>query len=336
MGNNQFRTTITDNGEEITGTLQLVDEENITQEKEFDPLTVLGDLLNVVGYEQKSPYPQHNYHFKENYTKHPFFFDTEYTIISNSKMGGEFERTHFFVAFDLLREIICNNPLPRKYKGALPLDEFEVIKQFLQLKFTLEILFQEENPLYDWGYKENPFNGETVSTHQYLPLSEIKDFNIGQLTNIKTPYRFVYSCNSVEEIVFSVLHYLIFFGYTFVQCEHCGKYFAAKSKKQQYCKRKSPYEGYTHLQCEQAVRNILNKCRQRKKSIDRHLISSYGYAVASKFGDEYKKYMDAARACSSVENLQQLELFLCKENIKKNWYDASKRRPSPHNNRKNP
>lgn len=332
----QFRTIITNKNGEISGLLQVENEENIKQE--FDPLTVLGDLLNVVVYEEKSPYPQDNYSFKEGYTVHPFFLNSQYTSSACSKLADNLRIKPFFVAFDLLSEIIRENE-------QISISDFEVIKQFLNLRFTFQMLFEEINPLYEEGYTTNPFNGEEVEEYQYVPLDRIEGFNIKQLleNTDKSTHQFVYSCYSVEDIMFSVLHYLVFYKYKFAKCDHCGNYFATKTLKQKYCNRKSPYKSqykihtdksrkgdYTHLHCEQAVRNIKQDLVRRQKWVYSHLQKSYEPDAADKFYNEYLTYKDAVDKCSSVENLHRLEHFLSIKTVKENWYEKHEKVKFPY------
>ena len=59
-----------------------------TEKEQFDPCTVLGDLLNMVTYEKGRVYENHsphNYTVKEDYWKHPLL------------KGKEFQRMRFDV-----------------------------------------------------------------------------------------------------------------------------------------------------------------------------------------------------------------------------------------------
>lgn len=312
---------------ELSGTIQELSGGNIVNQKEFDPLTILGDLLNIVTYEEKSPYSQDNYAFKQNYQQFPFFLDREFE--GNTQFKKPFSFKPFFIALDELKRIMIEN-------AKLSLSEFEVLKQFLSLKFTFEIEFCEDNPLLELGYAVNPITKEKVAKNQYISLNEIHNFDVAQMFESKkdTSFRFVYSCTSVEDMIFSVLHYLMFFKYQFAKCNHCGNYFATKTLKQKYCRRYSPYQGYEHLNCEQAVRNIKQHFTRRRAHIFDHLSTLYTNEAKYNFDKEYERYKEVVDKCPSVENLRRLEQFLSDENVRKKWYRSDGRIPSPHRKRR--
>lgn len=324
MQNNNFRVIIISRDSKISGTLQELTSGHIVNKKAFDPMTVLGDLLNVATYEDISPYPQGNFSFKQDYTKHPFFLDKPFC--GNALFQAPLCFRSFFVSLNTLKEIITNNK-------RLSMSEFEILKQFLSLKFTFKIEVREIDPLYELGYQVNPINNEKVVKYHYVSLSDTHDFSIKQVFDriSKTAFRFNYFCSSIEDIAFSVLHYLILFEYQFLKCNHCGNYFAAKTLKHKYCKRRSPYKKYEHLECEQAVRNIKQNCVRRQGHVCDHLRELYGQDVSDNFYTEYATYKKAADECSSVENLLLLEQFLSIERIKQEWYQAENRIVSPHN-----
>ena len=142
--------------------------------------------------------------------------------------------------------------------------------------------------------------------------------------NNNEPFRFTYSCYSLEDIIFSICHFHILHNYKFNfkinRCIHCGKYFATKTFKQKYCKGKSPYKGCELLNCEQAVRDVRQKLARQKKSICSLLYKSYDPSILHIFYDEYDEFIKSLGDCSSAENLNKLEQFLSKENRKQRWY----------------
>ena len=103
------------------------------------------------------------------------------------------------------------------------------------------------------------------------------------------------------------------------KCNHCGKLYYYNHEKQIYCKRKSPYENYTHLECEQAVRNIKKKLSDRNKSIKSNLDNYYEHNFEA-YIEQWYKYKDEVDKCSSIENLKMLEVFTESSNMKKNFY----------------
>lgn len=210
-----------------------------------------------------------------------------------------------------------------------------MLKHFLSLTFTYKIELRELNPLYKLEYRVNSIN-KKISPYQYVCLNYNYDFSMGKVfvENSETAYRFIYSCSSVEDIIFSVLHYLVLFEYKFWKCNHCGNYFATQTLKQKDCKRKSPYKEYEHLDCERTVRNIKQKCVRRQGHIYDRLKDFYKERVSGKFSNEYELYKRAVDDYSSVENLFVLEQFLSNNNVKKKWYTEENRVKPTLNNRR--
>lgn len=85
-----------------------------------------------------------------------------------------------------------------------------------------------------------------------------------------------YDCETMRGLLFSVVHFYVMNGYKLLRCKHCEKYFATKDRHNLYCDRISPCYNLvaagsavlrSPLNCEQAVRTIRQKFRDRKKSI---------------------------------------------------------------------
>lgn len=306
----KYRVIIQSNHDELTSILQNTTGE--WSETNFKLLTVLGDLLDVVTYKEESPYPADNYSFKQNYTEHPFF--SEKMFDSNSWFREPLRDKRFFVALNELKEIIVNN-------RRLSANEIEILKQYLSLTFIFKMEFKELNPLYELGYRE--FKGKKVYEYQYSPLDYNCNFDLNKVIEKKgTDFRFIYLCHSIEDIIFSVLHYLILFDFQFTQCNHCKKYFATKTLKQKYCKRNSPYRGQENNPCEQAVKTVFQDFGRRKKRIYERLNN---YAEDEKkistFLDEYHELRAIARKSPTVENLEKLEQYLTQNGGAKRKYN---------------
>jgi hypothetical protein len=327
MKESVYRVTITNEDGKIRSTLQELNNLRMVRQKEFDLLTVLGDLLNVVTCDGSSPYPQDNYSFKPDYMNHPFFLDKAFR--GKQLFQEPLCFRSFFFALNQLNEIITKNK-------RLSASEFEVLKQFLSLTFTFKIELREINPLYKLDYRVNPINQEKVFPYQYVPLSYNYDFSMEKIfvENRDTANRFIYSCSSMEDVIFSVLHYLVLFKYKFGKCNHCSNYFATQTLKQKYCNRKSPYKEYEHVDCEQAVRNIKQKCVRRMGHVCSNLNEFYEQDVSIIFNNVYEVYKKAVDECSSVKNLFMLDQFLSTDNVKKNWYKEENRLKPPHNKKR--
>lgn len=132
---------------------------------------------------------------------------------------------------------------------------------------------------------------------------------------------------SATEVMIAYLYYCAYNELRLVRCKHCGKWFATKSLKNQYCNRVSPcfgiiIKGKEPLHCEQAVRNIMQNCGRIKNRIETKAATarrggdnSYMYAFARKCD---KFYIDAKKE-PSVSNLQRYYCFLKETEKSKGW-----------------
>ena len=95
------------------------------------------------------------------------------------------------------------------------------------------------------------------------------------------------NCENLVCVVLSVVRYLAVNNYKFLLCAHCGKPFCVpisrKTSRVKFCKRNSscvlaPHLNYTHLTCEQAVRNIRQQLsRMKKRLYNSHYNSGLGF-----------------------------------------------------------
>ena len=112
---------------------------------------------------------------------------------------------------------------------------------------------------------------------------------------------------TVTQVLISALYFYAYHDYKLARCQHCGKWFATKNLKKKYCDRVSPcfgtiVKGKTPLSCEQAVRNILQKCSRKKNRIT----TKMNQRSAIKYPDS--TYEDTFNAdCSRLYNLAKLE-----------------------------
>lgn len=307
MGKVQYTVIITKAENILLGTLQEVQSSSeILRQMDFNPLTVLWDLLCTV---EKIDTPNANprdipdYSPKDNYDAHPFYLG--HKVISTLSYS---KRKSFYLVIDELNRIITTN---RRLKES----DFEIVKQFFSLKFTYKIEFNQPNPLHEMGYVGEP-------EYHYLPLeyNYNYDFQKALADNESLDHRFTYSCYSLADIIFSVLHYLMLFGYKFNQCEHCGNYIANTSFKK-YCNRNSPYLGYEHLTCGVAVDHLKKVISKERKDTITILNNSYPKAVEG-FLREYDQYslVDGETMKMSCHNLEILKEITSKKHIRETWY----------------
>ncbi len=134
----------------------------------------------------------------------------------------------------------------------------------------------------------------------------------------KSDFIFYYESDNIRDIVFSSIHFALENGYKFSQCSHCRRWFfkegsrAGSNKK--YCNRKSTFNGYEHLPCEQAVRNINQELQREKKRIYNSMVREHlsTEQFVYDFLDECAEYMTKIKKCASVQNLSDYWSFLKK------------------------
>lgn len=121
---------------------------------------------------------------------------------------------------------------------------------------------------------------------------------------------------NVSQVMVAALYYYAFNEYKIIRCKHCGKWFATKTLKEQYCKRESPclgtiIKGKAPIPCEQAVQNIRQKQRRRYNNIYHYL---YSYAKEQReidyFVTQAQIFKDEIKNNPSPHNFQAYETFL--------------------------
>lgn len=127
-----------------------------------------------------------------------------------------------------------------------------------------------------------------------------------------------YESTDIKDIIFSSIHFALENGYKFSQCSHCGRWFfkdgSRAGSRKKYCNRKSTFNGYEHLPCEQAVRNINQELQREKKRIYNSMVREHlsTEQFVYNFLDECAEYMTKIKKCASVQNLSDYWTFLKK------------------------
>lgn len=146
----------------------------------------------------------------------------------------------------------------------------------------------------------------------YLPVSinETTSMEFDDLTN-------------VTQVMVALLYYYSYYGFKLVKCRHCGRWFATKSLKNQYCKQISPCCGEIlkgeNKSCEQAVRQIMQNCTRLRGAIRTKASNTVSAQLhSSKFLPEFEKenmgLECAARERPTVDNLTLYYNFLKRTN----------------------
>lgn len=155
-------------------------------------------------------------------------------------------------------------------------------------------------------------------TTNYLPTG-IDDRNGMCFEGLKT----------VSQVMIAALYYYAYHDYKLVKCKHCGKWFATKTLKKEYCDRESPCFGHIvrgreSLSCEQAVRNIFQKCGRIKNRIEtcaRQTVSAqlHENPFLDTFYSQCLPLYDTAKRFPTVKNLTDYYNFLKDTKKAKGW-----------------
>ena len=127
-----------------------------------------------------------------------------------------------------------------------------------------------------------------------------------------------YESTNIRDIIFASIHFALENGYKLSQCSHCGRWFfkdgSRAGSRKKYCNRKSTFNGYEHLPCEQAVRNINQELQREKKRIYNSMVREHlsTEQFVYDFLDECAEYMTKIKKCASVQNLSDYWTFLKK------------------------
>lgn len=197
----------------------------------------------------------------------------------------------------------------------------------------LDTLNEKENCKKIWGWS---VNGTILfSIYDILDNNEYLELTLQDIEHIRIKYAidFVYSPMSIIDIdlgmefkvnqpfhiIYSLLYYYAFYKLKLVKCQHCGRWFATTTRKYKFCPRNSTFDGYTHLNCEQAVRNIMQELRRKKKSIYNSIavysMTNFSENPSNNFLNTFDYYIDKVKKHSSIENIKECWDFL--ENYKK-------------------
>lgn len=263
----------------IKGIFQYSDEDNNLITYNFSPLSILSNL-SIYNYSDS------------NNDEIVFTGYSEECALNNIKIDKH-DDTYYYSFAQLIKKHIKENNL-------FTIKDIEKMKLFFDIKFNYSISFLDKKK------SLKPLQ------YSYCKIEDIINKDIK-----RTEHTYIYNCFTLTDVLFSILHYLIYNDYNHIgHCNHCDKLYFYNNQKILYCDRNSPYEGYTNLKCEQAVRNIKQHFSRIHKRIYDRLY--YYEGGLDEYLDEYYKYKDEIDKCSSIKNLKEMEKYLDNFKIKKN------------------
>lgn len=189
------------------------------------------------------------------------------------------------------------------------------------------------------GYIEDTTKHDKCANHSYISptLKELEEFRIAnRMASNYLPDRFdeensirFSNLDTVTHVLIASLYFYAYHDYKIARCQHCGKWYATKTLKKKYCNRISPcfgsiIKGKESLSCEQAVRNILQKCSRIKNRIEtKTRQTAAAQRHESIFEDNFRKqcehFYKAAKSDPTVENLTNYHNFLEATEKEKGW-----------------
>lgn len=188
-------------------------------------------------------------------------------------------------------------------------------------------------------YIENNTKHDIGTNRSYIfpTLKELEKFRIAnRMTSNYLPDSFdeensirFSKLDTVTQVLIASLYFYAYHDYKIAKCQHCGKWYATKTLKKKYCDRISPcfgtiVKGKEPLSCEQAVRNILQKCSRIKNRIEtKNRQTAAAQRHESTFEEDFRKKCDhfylAAKLDPTVQNLSVYHDFLEATEKEKGW-----------------
>ena len=250
-----------------------------------------------------------NHYFKNDKDLQNMGYKTEYAFGKPIHIDKAENFYYYYPLAELIKDSILNNK-------KITIEELEKIKLFFNINLNYCISLKERNSLYDRLKGKKNIKEFTYIPLQYGHCSIDKIFE----DNKTKSYKYLYKCDTLTEVIFAILHYLVTNKYNKTRkCNHCEKLYFYKHSNSNYCNRKTPIKAYSHLNCEQAVKDIKQLCERRNKIIDEKIEMEY-YHNLKKYRANWKKYKEMVDEKPTVENLKKLAFFTSNKHIKEHYY----------------
>ncbi len=250
-----------------------------------------------------------NHYFKNDKNLQNMGYKTEYAFGKPIHIDKAENFYYYYPLAELIKDSILNNK-------KITIEELEKIKLFFNINLNYSISLKERNPLY-----EKLKGKKNIKEFTYIPL-EYGHCNIDKIfeDNKTKSYKYLYKCDTLTEVIFAILHYLVTNKYNKTRkCNHCEKFYFYKHSNSNYCNRKTPIKTYSHLNCEQAVKDIKQLCERRNKIIDEKIDMEY-YHNLKKYRANWKVRREEVEKSPTVKNLIKLYNFTSKDFLKKHFY----------------
>lgn len=157
-----------------------------------------------------------------------------------------------------------------------------------------------------------------IKNNPYFTIKDLEnigiDFNIHINCNFRNNKNYIYNCNSVSEIVYSLLHYLFENEYKVNVCRYCDRFFITDTYKNIFCKSDCPApEKYKGKDCQYVKEQRLHSLSSKRRRIDKNLEYKYSASdVLYDFRYKCEDYKDKIKENPSIGNINKYENFLNK------------------------
>lgn len=228
------------------------------------------------------------------------FNDTDYALeyaFGNRITIKRTEREQYYKLVTTIKLL-----LKKSYELNQPLDlkEIEFIKAFYDISFNYTPSYQVDNFFHKYS-SQAPKYVELSAKYYHFSVEEVMKLDVEGIHN------YFFECYSVADLVFAILYFLAINKYKISKCKHCKRYFATKTYKQEYCHRKAIYPRYSHLNCEQAIRNISQEFKRGYNRIYLKL-NLTNNTMYNKEGDYFKEsYCDFKKVFSLNPDFENIE-----------------------------
>lgn len=191
-----------------------------------------------------------------------FDYAFEYAFEHIIKVDNRDQYTALVLA---IKKILVESSTSHKY---FDLAQIELLKSYFDITFHFTPIRTISNPMKVFAPSLPKYVDSPVHYSHY---------SVDSALNFKASdyHEYFYQCYSLSDAIFSIWHFLALNKYKFNKCKHCGRYFATKSYKQEYCSRNSTYPKKEEYTCYEAVKRIRQDLNRQHRAIYQNLYANY-------------------------------------------------------------